>query len=87
MTRTPYEQAFSRIRAEYTEMPGMRLTAAQVQRLSGVDISTCQRVLNDLVRAKFLRARPDGTYARLRTDASRAPATTAHGSVSRDHRL
>ena len=32
-------------------MPGMHLTAMQVQRLSGVDISVCRLVLDDLVRA------------------------------------
>ena len=50
----PYCQAFDRIRAEYLEMPGMRLTAMQAQRLSGVDISVCRLVLEDLVRARFL---------------------------------
>lgn len=54
MDDLPYRQAFERIRAEYVEMPGMRLTAAQVQRLSGVDISICAVVLEDLVRAQFL---------------------------------
>jgi hypothetical protein len=32
---SPYEQAFNRIRAEFMEMPGMRLTPEQVERLSG----------------------------------------------------
>ena len=45
-------------------MPGMRLTAAQVRRLSGVDISLCALVLQDLVRAQFLHIGPDGSYAR-----------------------
>ena len=64
MDDLPYRQAFERIRAEYLEMPGMRLTAAQVQRLSGVDISTCAVVLEDLVRARFLDRGSDGSYAR-----------------------
>jgi hypothetical protein len=50
----PYEQAFNRIRAEFTEMPGMRLTPGQVERLSGVGGSICRLVLDDLVRAGFL---------------------------------
>ena len=55
MKDLPYRQAFERIHAEYLEMPGMRLTAAQVQRLSGVPIAICALVLEDLARARFLR--------------------------------
>ncbi len=61
---SPYEQAFNRIRAEYEEMPGMRLTPEQVERLSGVDRAVCRRVLDDLVRAQFLATRHDGLYCR-----------------------
>jgi hypothetical protein len=60
-----YYEAFDRIRAEYMEMPGMRLTPQQVQRLSGIDAAVCARVLDDLVRAKFLRVGPGGAYLRL----------------------
>ena len=66
---TSYRQAFDRIRAEYHEMPGMRLNLQQVERLSGVDASICRIVLDDLVRAKFLRAESDGTYLRATGDA------------------
>ena len=64
MESLPYRQAFDRIRAEYLEMPGMRLTAAQIQRLSGVHISICALVLDDLVRVHFLHKELDGSYAR-----------------------
>lgn len=53
--------------AAYLEMPGMRLPTGQVQRLSGVDISTCAMVLEDLVRAQFLHVRQDGSYGRAAT--------------------
>jgi hypothetical protein len=69
MNSLPYRQAFERIRGEYREMPGMRLTPVQVERLSGVEISVCRLVLDDLVRAQFLSVRPDGTYARGTADA------------------
>ena len=77
MTKLPYEQVFERIRAEFLEMPGMRLTAAQVERLAGEDRSICQSVLDDLVRAGFLCASENGSYGRL-SDAStgRARRTT-----------
>jgi hypothetical protein len=70
MDTLPYRQAFDRIRAEYLEMPGMRLTPVQVQRLSGVDISVCTLVLDDLVRAQFLHLLSDGSYARGTTESS-----------------
>ena len=53
-----------RIRAEYLEMPGLRLTLAQAQRLCGVDRADCKAVLDGLVDAKFLCKKPDGAYAR-----------------------
>jgi DNA-binding IclR family transcriptional regulator len=42
----------------------MHLTVAQVVRLSGLDDAMCRRVLDDLVRARFLCVRPDHRYAR-----------------------
>jgi hypothetical protein len=65
MIKLPYEQVFERIRAEFLEMPGMRLTAAQVERLAGEDRSICQSVLDDLVRAGFLCASENGSYGRV----------------------
>jgi hypothetical protein len=59
-----YKPLMDRIRSEYAEMPGMRLTAAQVQRLCGVDRLICAAVLDALVEAKFLYRYSDGTYAR-----------------------
>jgi hypothetical protein len=53
-----------RVRAEYLEMPGMRLKPEQVQRLCGIEHKICQMVLATLVDAKFLYATPDGHYAR-----------------------
>jgi hypothetical protein len=63
-----YRQALHRIRAEYLEMPGMRLTPEQVRRLSGVEASICDQVLEELVRAKFLRLGADGTFVRTSDD-------------------
>ena len=83
MNTLPYGAAFERIRAEYLEMPGMRLTPEQVQRLSGVDSAVCRLVLDDLVRAKFLRLGPDGSYARLTDgDPSRLRMAKAERNMS-----
>jgi hypothetical protein len=53
------------VRAEYLEMPGLRLNAEQVQRLCGIERAMCQSALEALVDAKFLCVKPDGHYARL----------------------
>jgi hypothetical protein len=60
-----HEQGLERIRAEYLEMPGMRLKLEQVQRLCGIERSICEMVLDSLVEAKFLFVKSDGCYARL----------------------
>jgi len=54
-----------RVRSEFTEMPGLRLTPAQAARLLGLDGPSCQRVLNALVQSAFLRWTPDGTVVRV----------------------
>jgi DNA-binding IclR family transcriptional regulator len=62
-----------RIRGEYLEMPGLRLTHQQAQRLWGLDQHTCGRLLDVLVEAKFLRRTDDGMYARMTDGLSAAP--------------
>ena len=62
-----------RIRAEYLEMPGLSLSAEQVQRLCGVSRELCDGVLDALVESGFLSRRSDGAYGRDRNpDISRA---------------
>ena len=56
-----------RVRSEFNEMPGLRLTPEQAARLLGLDSSSCQRVINALVQSDFLRWTPDGTV--VRTDS------------------
>jgi DNA-binding GntR family transcriptional regulator len=69
---SPHLQILERIRAEYLEMPGMRLKVEQVQRLFGVDPLVCRTVLDSLVECKFLYANPDGTYVRFTDDCPHA---------------
>ena len=75
------EQILERLRAEYLEMPGMRLNLEQVQRLCGIERSMCKVALDALVETNFLCVRSDGTYVRL-GDASvprqRASLTDLH---------
>jgi hypothetical protein len=76
------EDVLNRLRAEFREMPGLRLKAAQVQRLCGVEATVCQMALDSLVSARFLYAKPDGHYARLTdgADMPRAHALAEPGS-------
>jgi hypothetical protein len=53
-----------RIRAEYLEMPGLRLSAEQARRLWAVDERSCRAALAALVDARFLQRLYDGSYVR-----------------------
>jgi hypothetical protein len=50
----PLEPLVARIRGEYSEMPGLRLTFVQACRLWQVEASTCEMLLEQLVRETFL---------------------------------
>ena len=54
-----------RICGEFLEMPGLRLTCAQAQRLFGLNEETCRRVLDALVADTFLARSASGMYVRL----------------------
>ena len=61
---TTIDDVVNRLRAEFLEMPGLRLTSRQVQRLCGVEQTLCQQGLDSLVATKFLEVNADGVYAR-----------------------
>ncbi len=61
----PHNALLRRVRAEYQEMPGLRLTPAQAQRLFGADRPLCKAVLDALVDARFLCVKSNGAYARV----------------------
>ena len=60
------EDVLQRIQGEYAEMPGLRLTPAQAQRLWGLDRATCEELLRTLVNDNFLSQTRDGSF--IRTD-------------------
>jgi hypothetical protein len=59
------DELLRRVRGEFMEMPGLRLTPQQAQRLWGIDDRTCAAVLQFLVLDAFLTRSADGRYARL----------------------
>lgn len=71
MTVVPHKIILTRIRAEYLEMPGLRLTLEQARRLYGVERALCQIVLDALVDARFLCVKSDGAYVRVADGADR----------------
>jgi hypothetical protein len=59
-----FPNLLQRVRSEFDEMPGLRLTPAQAARLLGLDPRSCERVINVLVNSAFLRWTPDGSVVR-----------------------
>ena len=53
MSASPAERLLERVRAEYLEMPGLRLRREQVQRLCGIERTVCQMVLDSLAPKSF----------------------------------
>ena len=52
-TLVPFE-VLQRVRAEFLEMPGLRLTRAQARRLWALDEAVCDAILATLVETRFL---------------------------------
>ena len=77
------QRVLERLRAEYLEMPGMKLTIKQIQRLCGIEPKMCKMVLDALVNARFLRLNSDGTYVRLTEGSTSLPPLTKAALKSR----
>ena len=58
-------EVLQRIQGEFVDMPGLHLTAAQAQRLWGLERDVCDALLGALVDAKFLAQTRDGSFIRL----------------------
>lgn len=69
------EDLLRRIRGEFLEMPGHRLTEAQAGRMWNLDPSVCRTLLTTLVDSNFLFRTKDGAFMRLES-AKPARATS-----------
>jgi hypothetical protein len=58
------QEVVRRIRGEFLEMPGLRLTPEQARRLWRLDEIACDAVLGALVDARFLAKTRDGAFVR-----------------------
>jgi hypothetical protein len=63
-SQSALDDVLRRVQGEYIEMPGLRLTPAQAQRLWGLDRAACDALLGALVDAKFLFRTRDGAFVR-----------------------
>ena len=60
----PPARLMRRIENEYREMPGLKLTEQQAQRLWGLDAPTCRTILVALTQKRFLMRTAKGMYIR-----------------------
>ncbi len=68
-----------RIKSEFLEMPGLRLTRPQAGRLWGLDDVACSALLASLVDSQFLFQTRDGAFMRIELDQTRARPATGRG--------
>lgn len=59
------EDIVSRVKGEFLEMPGLRLTEPQARRLWALEPSLCSAVLTELVDNGFLLRTRDGAFVRV----------------------
>ena len=60
----PLIAAVRRVKAEYLEMPGLKLTRSQAARLWGLDRRVCDAVLATLVHDRFLTCTRTDAFVR-----------------------
>lgn len=61
----------TRVCGEFDEMPGLRLTRWQAQKLWALDAGSCDRVLRVLVDRRFLTQITGGAYVRRDANSPR----------------
>ena len=71
------DDVLQRIQGEFIEMPGLRLTVAQAQRLWGLDRTVCDQLLDALVKTKFLSQTRDGSFIKTDGGPTRVATHTA----------
>jgi hypothetical protein len=53
------------VRAEYAEMPGLKLTERQIRRLWNLDVALCDAVIASLISGRFLKQTQGDLYVRF----------------------
>lgn len=60
-----FQTLVARVRREFLEMPGLRLTMPQATRFWGLDVPSCEAVVEALIRSAFLQRTASGAVARV----------------------
>lgn len=81
MRTRAFEQLVKRVKSEFVEMPGLRLTIEQCSRLWGLERTECEAVLHVLVHRKFLSVKADGKYGRATDSDVRTRRRAARASL------
>jgi hypothetical protein len=68
------ERLVARVRGEYREMPGLRLTRAEASRFWQVDETTCDAIVRALVNEGFLRRTVGGRFVAAASGEATAKA-------------
>ena len=76
----PIDSLVARVRSEYCEMPGLRLTFAQASCLWQVDVATCETLLDQLVLEGFLCKTDRGAYIAAPTTRRGIESTRGRGN-------
>src|SRR5262249_40284041 len=76
------EDVLRRVKGEFLEMPGLRLTEAQARRLWGLDAALCAALLGALVDAKFLFRTRDGAFMRIEQSNAAKAQLRSHSRVA-----
>ncbi len=76
------EDVLRRVRGEFLEMPGLRLTSAQARRLWALDAASCDALLGALVDAKFLFRTRDGAFMRVEHASPAKAALKPRSSIA-----
>lgn len=71
-----FSHVVDRVRAHFTEMPGLELTVPQAVRLLGFGVDDCRYVIDALVDAGFLRWTARRTVVRTDSMWAREPASS-----------
>lgn len=84
-----HDLLLARIRGEYREMPGLRLTFPQACRLWHLDPVRCRAVLEGLVAEGFIHQAHDGAFTALaitRGTPAKATLSSSRRSTARPSR-
>ncbi len=64
MSVTNTNDLLLRVCGEFAEMPGLKVTLTQAQRLWGLERRACDELLRQLTDSRFLKRTRDGAYVR-----------------------